>query len=101
PKEQPLVSHLIELRNRILRSILVVLVIFLCLVAFANDIYTFVASPLINTLPEGSQMIATQVTSPFFAPFKLTFFVSVFLAIPFLLHQAWAFISPGLYRNEA
>jgi sec-independent protein translocase protein TatC len=87
PKEQPLISHLIELRDRILRSLLVVLVIFLCLFPFANEIYTFVASPLINVLPEGAEMIATQVTSPFFVPFKLSFFVAVFIA-------------PGLYRNE-
>ncbi len=100
PKEQPLISHLVELRDRIMRSLLVVLVIFLCLFPFANDIYTFVASPLLNVLPEGAEMIATQVTSPFFAPFKLAFFTAVFISVPFLLHQLWAFIAPGLYRNE-
>jgi len=100
PKEQPLISHLIELRDRIMRSLLVVLLIFLCLFPFANDIYTFVATPLINVLPEGAEMIATQVTSPFFAPFKLAFFSAVFIAVPFLLHQLWAFIAPGLYKKE-
>ncbi|MDT8397569.1 MAG: twin-arginine translocase subunit TatC [Pseudomonadales bacterium] len=99
-KEQPLIEHLLELRDRILRSLLMVAVIFLSLFAFSNDIYTFVSAPLTQVLPEGARMIATQVTSPFFAPFKLTLVVSVFLAIPFLLHQAWAFISPGLYKNE-
>ena len=100
PKEQPLISHLIELRDRILRCLLVVLVVFLCLFPFANEIYTFVASPLLDVLPEGAEMIATQVTSPFFAPFKLSFFAAVFLSVPFLLHQIWAFIAPGLYKNE-
>lgn len=100
PKEQPLISHLIELRDRIMRCLLVVLLVFLCLFPFANDIYTFVAAPLTNVLPEGTQMIATAVTSPFFAPFKLTFFTAIFIAIPFLLHQLWAFIAPGLYKNE-
>lgn len=100
PKEQPLISHLIELRDRIMRCLLVVLVIFLCLFPFSNDIYTFVARPLTNVLPEGAQMIATAVTTPFFAPFKLTFFTAVFIAVPFLLHQLWAFIAPGLYKNE-
>ncbi|BBI53144.1 Sec-independent protein translocase protein TatC [Vreelandella olivaria] len=70
------------------------------LYSFANDIYTFVAEPLMALLPEGSQMIATEVASPFLAPFKLTLVVAVFIAIPFVLHQAWAFIAPGLYDNE-
>ena len=99
-KEQPLVAHLMELRDRILRSLLIVLVIFLALFAFANEIYEFVAAPLLELLPEGSQMIAIDVTSPFFAPFKLTLVVSLFLAMPFILHQFWAFIAPGLYQNE-
>lgn len=100
PKEQPLVAHLIELRDRILRSLLVILVIFLALFAFANDIYEFVSAPLQNLLPEGTQMIATEVTSPFFAPFKLTLVAAVFIAMPFILHQIWAFIAPGLYKHE-
>ena len=104
PREEqsqaPLIEHLIELRSRLMRAVIVILVIFLGLYAFANDIYTFVADPLMDLLPEGSQMIATEVASPFLAPFKLTLVVAVFIAIPFVLHQAWAFIAPGLYDNE-
>jgi len=99
-KEQPLVQHLLELRTRLLKSFGIILVIFLGLFYFANDIYIFVSEPLRAYLPEGASMIATDVASPFLTPFKLTLVVSVFLAIPFLLHQAWTFISPGLYRHE-
>lgn len=99
-QEQPLVQHLIELRNRLLRVILSVLIIFLALFAFANDIYTFVSAPLQELLPENSTMIATEVTSPFLTPFKLTLFVSLFLAMPFVLYQIWSFIAPGLYQHE-
>lgn len=97
---QPLISHLLELRNRLLRSILAVLVVFIGLIYFANDIYEFVATPLISHLPENASMIATDVTAPFFAPFKLTLFAALFLAFPFILHQIWGFIAPGLYQNE-
>ena len=100
PQEQPLVNHLLELRNRLLHTVLVVLVVFLALFYFANDIYTFVSEPLRVYLPEGSTMIATEVASPFLTPFKLTLVLSVFLAMPFLLHQIWAFVSPGLYSKE-
>ncbi|MCL7928509.1 twin-arginine translocase subunit TatC [Halomonas llamarensis] len=99
-KQAPLIEHLVELRSRLMRSVVVVLVIFLALYSFANDIYTFVAQPLMALLPEGSQMIATEVASPFLAPFKLTLVVAVFIAVPFILHQAWAFVAPGLYDNE-
>lgn len=99
-RAKPLIEHLIELRSRLMRAVIVILVVFLGLYAFANDIYTFVAEPLMALLPEGSQMIATEVASPFLAPFKLTLVVAVFIAIPFVLHQAWAFIAPGLYDNE-
>ncbi|NOG31322.1 twin-arginine translocase subunit TatC [Halomonas sp. TBZ9] len=98
--QAPLIEHLIELRSRLMRAVIVVLVIFLGLYAFANDIYTFVAQPLMALLPEGSQMIATEVASPFLAPFKLTLVVAVFAAVPFILHQAWSFVAPGLYDNE-
>ncbi|AQU84984.1 MULTISPECIES: twin-arginine translocase subunit TatC [unclassified Halomonas] len=98
--QAPLIEHLIELRTRLIKAVVVILVIFLGLYAFANDIYTFVAEPLMALLPEGSQMIATEVASPFLAPFKLTLVVAVFIAIPFVLHQAWAFVAPGLYDNE-
>lgn len=99
-KEQPLIQHLLELRSRILHSVLVVVVIFLGLFYFSNEIYAFVSKPLRIYLPEGASMIATEVASPFLAPFKLTLVVSVFISIPFILHQAWAFISPGLYQHE-
>ncbi|QOR37550.1 twin-arginine translocase subunit TatC [Billgrantia diversa] len=98
--QAPLIEHLIELRSRLLRAVVAVLVIFLGLYPFANEIYTFVAQPLMGLLPEGAQMIATEVASPFLAPFKLTLVVAVFIAIPFVLHQAWAFVAPGLYDNE-
>ena len=99
-QEQPLIAHLVELRQRLLYSVLAILVIFLGLFAFANDLYTWLSAPLTALLPEGTSMIATDVTSPFFAPFKLALVASAFLAMPFLLHQAWSFISPGLYSHE-
>lgn len=99
-EQAPLIEHLIELRSRLLRSVVAILVIFLALYPFANDIYTFVAQPLMALLPEGAQMIATEVASPFLAPFKLTLVVALFVAIPYVLHQAWAFVAPGLYDNE-
>ena len=96
----PLVEHLIELRNRLLYCLFAVLLVFLALVAFANDIYTFVATPLLAWLPEGSSMIATEVATPFLTPFKLTLFVALALAMPVILYQVWAFLAPGLYDNE-
>lgn len=98
--ELPLVAHLVELRSRLLRAIGSIAVAFSCLFYFANDIYAYVAAPLQKFLPESSTMIATEVASPFLTPFKLTLFVSVLLAVPFLLYQLWSFIAPGLYRNE-
>ena len=95
-----LVGHLIELRDRLLRCIIVLLVVFLSLIYFANDIYTFVASPLVSVLPPDTSMIAIDPTSPFFTPFKLTFYASIFVCAPYILFQLWAFIAPGLYRNE-
>ncbi len=97
---QPLIAHLIELRNRILHAVLAVLLIFLGLFYFANDLYEFVSLPLRELMPEGTTMIATEVASPFFTPFKLTMVVSVFLAMPFILHQVWSFIAPGMYSHE-
>jgi sec-independent protein translocase protein TatC len=96
----PLVAHLTELRDRLLHSVLAILVIFIGLFYFANDIYAFVSAPLRELLPEGATMIATEVTSPFLAPFKLTMVVAVFLAMPYILHQTWRFIAPALYRSE-
>ncbi len=98
--EQSLISHLIELRTRILKVVICIFVLLLILLPFANDIYSFIASPLIAKLPKGSSMIATEVISPFFAPFKLTVFCAVFLSVPYILFQTWAFITPGLYKNE-
>lgn len=97
---ESLITHLIELRNRLLVSLASVLVVFIALVYFSNDIYVFLATPLIALLPEGSTMIATGITSPFFAPFKLTLVLSLILSIPIVLHQIWSFISPGLYQHE-
>ncbi|MFS1563838.1 MAG: Sec-independent protein translocase subunit TatC [Candidatus Arsenophonus phytopathogenicus] len=97
---QPLISHLIELRRRILYSLLTVAVVFLALVYFSNDIYHLVAAPLIEQLPVGSRMSATDVASTFFAPIKLTFMVAVFISIPVILYQLWAFIAPALYKHE-
>lgn len=97
---QPLIEHLIELRSRILKSVLAVLVIFLPLFYFANPLYEYLAAPLMSYLPEGSTMIATQVASPFLTPFKLTLVLAVFIAVPYILHQLWGFVSPGLYANE-
>ncbi|TMP87439.1 twin-arginine translocase subunit TatC [Pseudoalteromonas ruthenica] len=100
PQQSGFIAHLIELRNRLMRSLLCVLLVFVALVYFANDIYAFVAAPLLAHLPANSQMIATDVTAPFFTPFKLTLFVAIFAAIPFILHQVWSFIAPGLYQHE-
>ncbi len=99
-EEATLMSHLVELRDRLLRSVAAVLVAFLCLAPFARQIFTLVARPLMNQLPAGSKMIATQVASPFVTPFKTTFFVAVFLAMPVVIYQTWAFVAPGLYRKE-
>ena len=98
--EGTLLSHLIELRNRLLRAVAAVLVLFLCLAPFARRIFTVVAQPLLDQLPEGSSMIATQVAAPFITPVKTTFFVALFLAMPVVIYQAWAFVAPGLYRRE-
>ena len=96
----PLVAHLTELRSRLLRIVLIWLVIFLGLFYFANDLYTFISEPLRAYLPEGTSMIATDVASPFLTPFKLALISALFLAMPFILHQFWGFIAPGLYKHE-
>lgn len=97
---QTFISHLVELRDRLIRSIVAVLLVFLGLAYFANTIYAFLAGPLLRHMPSGTQMIAIEVASPFLTPFKLTLVVSVFAAMPYVLYQAWAFIAPGLYRHE-
>ena len=96
----PLVAHLTELRDRLLRALLAVLLVFICLFPFANEIYTFVSEPLRALLPPGTSMIATEVASPFLTPFKLTLVAAIFIAIPFVLYQVWSFIAPGMYRHE-
>ena len=96
----PLVAHLTELRSRLLRSLLVVAVILVSLLYFSNDIYAFFSEPLRALLPPGSTMIATEVASTFFAPFKLTLVVSLLIAMPYILYQIWGFIAPGLYKRE-
>jgi len=96
----PLVTHLTELRDKLLRALLAVLLVFICLFPFANDIYTFVSEPLRALLPPGATMIATEVASPFFTPFKLSLVTAVFLAMPYVLYQAWSFIAPGMYKHE-
>lgn len=98
--EQSFLSHLVELRSRLLKAVAVVLVLLVALIPFANRIYGLLAKPLLERLPAGGALIATDVASPFFAPLKLAFFVAVFAAMPFILYQAWAFVSPGLYKHE-
>lgn len=95
-----IVSHLVELRDRLLRSILAVLVLTVILLPFSNDLYHILSQPLLQHLPDNNTMIATEVASPFFTPFKLTLFIAIMLAIPILLYQIWGFIAPGLYDNE-
>lgn len=98
--DMPLLSHLIELRTRLLRSVLVIVVIFIGMAFFANELYEWLSKPLKDALPESSTLIAIDVTAPLFAPFKLAFVLAIFIAMPFVLHQAWMFISPGLYKHE-
>lgn len=95
-----LIEHLLELRTRIVRSLIVVAVIFLALFAIANPLYEILSEPLVSIMPEGTNMIATDVASPFLAPLKLALVLAVFVAMPFLLYQLWAFVAPGLYKNE-
>ena len=95
-----LLGHLVELRNRLLRCVVAVILVFAALAAFAQDIYHQLAKPLMAVLPENSSMIATDVAAPFFAPFKLTFIVAICLAIPYILLQVWQFIAPALYSRE-
>jgi len=99
-QEQSFVSHLVELRDHLLKSVIFILVVFLCLFSFANDIYSLLSAPLLASLPHGATMIATGVASPFLTPFKLSLVLSVFIAMPYLLYQIWSFIAPGLYQNE-
>ena len=99
-KEQSLLDHLFELRDRLLHMVLAILVLFLALFPFSEQIFSVVAQPLLALMPEGTSMIATGVTSPFLVPFKLVLLLAVLLAVPYLLHQLWAFVAPGLYSHE-
>ena len=99
-QEQPLISHLIELRNRLLKVVLSVLLVFLAMAPFANEIYSYLAQPLMQFLPENTSMVAIDVVSPFLTPFKLVLVAAIFLAIPVILYQFWAFVAPGLYAHE-
>ncbi|MCB1837295.1 MAG: twin-arginine translocase subunit TatC [Alcanivoracaceae bacterium] len=97
---QPLTAHLIELRDRLLKAVLAVIAVFAVLFYFSKELYALVAKPLMDVMPVGTSMIATDVTSPFLVPFKLSFYAAILLAMPIILHQVWAFISPGLYKHE-
>lgn len=99
-QEQPLIAHLLELRDRLLKIVWGVLLVFLPLMIFAKDLYAWLAQPLLHMLPEGTSMIATEVASPFFTPIKLAALVAFVIAMPWVLYQVWAFIAPGLYKNE-
>jgi sec-independent protein translocase protein TatC len=98
--ETTFISHLLELRNRVLYALGAVGVVFIVLVPFANKVYGLLAKPLLGVLPQGASMIATEVASPFLTPIRLTFAVAVVIAIPYVLYQIWAFVAPGLYRHE-
>ncbi len=98
--QETFISHLIELRDRLLRSVIAVIVIFLGLFHWANDLYTLLARPLLHALPKGGQLIATEVTAPFFVPIKVTLMAAFLIALPYVLYQIWAFIAPGLYSHE-
>ncbi|MBS0353297.1 MAG: twin-arginine translocase subunit TatC [Proteobacteria bacterium] len=99
-QEDSFISHLIELRDRLLRCVVALVVVFACLMPWAGDIYDVLAHPMMQALPEGTRMIATGVVTPFFVPMKVTLMVAFVIALPFLLYQAWAFIAPGLYAHE-
>jgi len=98
--EGTLVSHLLELRDRLLRSVIAIAVCFVPLAFFQNELFTLVAKPLIDQLPEGTSLIATSVVSPFMAPLKLSIMLALFIAMPYVLYQVWGFVAPGLYKRE-
>ena len=94
------IPHLLELRNRLTKILLFVLVIFILLIPFSGQIYNILSIPLLNALPQGSEMIAIDVASPFLIPFKLVIYLSIFIVIPYILYHLWSFIAPGLYSHE-
>jgi sec-independent protein translocase protein TatC len=94
------ISHLVELRDRLIRCLIAIVVVFLCLFPWASEIYNLLASPMLAALPKGGQMIATEVVSPFFVPVKVTMMVAFLIALPYVFFQIWAFVAPGLYAHE-
>jgi sec-independent protein translocase protein TatC len=98
--EGTLISHLVELRQRLLKAVVAIAIVFAPCAWFANDLFTIIATPLIKKMPVGSSMIATSLISPFMAPLKLSLFVALFIAMPYVLYQVWAFVAPGLYKRE-
>jgi sec-independent protein translocase protein TatC len=98
--EDTFISHLVELRDRLLRCIIALGIVFACLFPFANKLYTLLAQPMLAKLPQGGQMIATEVTTPFFVPMKVAMMTAFLIALPYVLYQLWAFVAPGLYSNE-
>ena len=98
--QESFISHLIELRSRLLRSIVAVVIVLVCLVPWAKDIYALLAAPLLRALPKGSTMIATDVTGTFLVPLKVTLMAAFLVALPYVLYQMWAFVAPGLYHHE-
>lgn len=99
-EQETFLSHLIELRTRLLRSIIAIVIVLICLFPFAKEIYAWLAAPLLHTLPQGSSMIATDVTGTFLVPLKVTVMAAFLIALPYVLWQAWAFVAPGLYQHE-
>jgi sec-independent protein translocase protein TatC len=98
--EDTFISHLIEMRDRLLRAVIAVVVLFVVLFPWAQDLYALLAKPMLESLPQGGQMIATEVTTPFFVPIKVTMMTAFLLAMPWVFYQMWAFVAPGLYQNE-
>src|SRR3989337_993824 len=98
--EGSLISHLVELRDRLLRAVICIGVVFIPCALYANELFTLIATPLIEKMPVGATMIATSVVSPFMAPLQLSLFIALFLSMPYVLYQAWAFVAPGLYKHE-
>ncbi len=99
-QEDTFISHLIEMRDRLLRAVIAIVVVFIALFPWAQDLYALLAQPLLSALPEGGQMIATEVTTPFFVPVKVTLMTAFLLAMPWVFYQVWAFVAPGLYQHE-
>ena len=98
--EGSLISHLMELRDRLLRAVIVTAIVFVPCAIYSNELFTLIAMPLLEKLPQGTSMIATSLVAPFMAPLKLALFVALFIAMPYVLYQAWAFVAPGLYKHE-